>query len=155
MMILAVAGVAFSIPAGTLNETLIEWSKQSNSELVFDYDTVRGLNSKGFTCEDCSRYAALYGVLEGLPIAWEAIGDAVAIRRPEGHDPHSFAYSGDWYYCTDLGAWAGFLLTRAERLTLHMGKIDLQGLMLCNAEGVLRNIDNKAKGSTPEVIGEG
>jgi iron complex outermembrane receptor protein len=82
----ATALQSFHIDAGDATLTLNEFSRQSNLQLLFDYNVVRGRRTRAVS-GDYEPTAALRQMLAGTGLVFDFVNDrtlAVTLTEPEG-----------------------------------------------------------------------
>lgn len=72
----------FHIEPGELSYTLNEYSRQSDLQLLFDFNVVRGRSSGLIDC-DCDRTEALTKMLDGSGLIFDFINDRTLAVTPE------------------------------------------------------------------------
>lgn len=76
------AAETFHIEPGDLTETLNDWSRQAQTQMLFEFTTVHGHRSAALDCE-CTPGEALRRLLEGSPFIYEFMNSrTVAVAPP-------------------------------------------------------------------------
>lgn len=91
-----VAAASFHVDAGELTFTLNEWSRQSDLQILFDFNVLRGHSSLPVSCE-CSAKEALALLLQGSGFIFDFVNDrTVAVTADAGIVPASSAEFARW-----------------------------------------------------------
>lgn len=74
LMAWRVAAASFHIDAGDLTLTLNEWSRQSDQQILFDFNVIHGRTSLPVECE-CTNVEALTLLLMGTGCVFDPVND--------------------------------------------------------------------------------
>lgn len=87
LMAWRVAAASFHIDAGDLSFTLVEWSRQAELQIMFDFNVVHGHNTLAVSCEECSSTEALTLLLQDMDFVFEFVNDHTLAVAPNRHEP--------------------------------------------------------------------